>query len=127
VMTSHALYPRLDRTRIASQSPRILGRLLRRELRFKGAAMTDSIEADAVLGRSGVAEAAERSLAAGADMVLMTGSGSWRLAFPRVLARARRDPRFRRRVETAAARVLALKRRLGLRAPRPSPARAPAP
>ena len=79
VMASHALYPRLDRTRIASQSPRILGRLLRRELRFKGAAMTDSIEADAVLGRSGVAEAAERSLAAGADMVLMTGSGSWRI------------------------------------------------
>jgi beta-N-acetylhexosaminidase len=127
VMTSHALYPRLDRTRIASQSPAVLERLLRRELGFKGATITDSIEAEAVLRRFKVAEAAERSLAAGADLVLMTGSASWRLAFPRVLDRARRDPAFRRRVRQAAARVLALKRRLGLRAPRPSPARAPAP
>jgi hypothetical protein len=35
-----------------------------------------------------------------------------------LLAEARRSPAFRRRVEEAAARVLALKRELGLRAPR---------
>ncbi|HYP47644.1 MAG TPA: glycoside hydrolase family 3 N-terminal domain-containing protein, partial [Thermoleophilaceae bacterium] len=115
VMAGHALYPALDNRRIASQSPAVLERLLRRELGFRGVVVTDSIEADAVLSRSGVAPAAERSVAAGADLVLLTGSGSWNLAFPRLLERARRSPAFRARVGESAARVLALKRSLGLR------------
>ena len=117
VMSSHALYPALDRRGIASQSPVILNDLLRRRLGFEGAVVTDSIEAQAVLDRSGVGEAAERSVEAGNDLVLMTGSGSFNQVQPRLLARARRDPRFRARVTEAAERVLALKRRLGLRAP----------
>ena len=116
IMLSHALYPGTDRRRIASQSRTIATGLLRDELGFDGVAVTDSIEAQAVLDRSGVATAAERSLAAGADLILMTGSGSWNEVYPRVLARARRDRAFRVRVREAAARVLALKRTLGLRA-----------
>ena len=117
VMSSHALYTALDRDRIASQSRVVLGDLLRKELRFEGAVVTDSIEAEAALARSDVAEAAERSMEAGADLVLMTGSGSWNEVQPRLLRRARRDPGFRARVGQAAARVLALKRRLGLTRP----------
>ncbi len=117
IMSSHALYPALDRRRIASQSPAILRDLLRGQLGFEGAVVTDSIEAQAVLDRSGVAAAAERSLEAGNDLILMTGSGSFNQVQPRLLARARRDPRFRARVTQAAGRVLALKRRLGLAAP----------
>ena len=112
VMASHALYPALDPERIASQSPLVLEHLLREELGFRGVIVTDSIEAQAVLERSGVGEAAVRSVAAGADLVLLTGSASWKLAFPSILARARRDRGFRRRVGEAAARVLALKRLL---------------
>lgn len=56
VMASHALYPAYDGRRIASQSPTILGDLLRRRLRFRGAVVTDSIEARAVLARSSVGE-----------------------------------------------------------------------
>jgi len=118
VMASHALYPALDPDAIASQSRPILVELLRERLGFEGAVITDSIEAQAVLDRSDVATAAERSVQAGADIVLMTGSGSWNLVYPRLLARARRDPSFRARVGDAAARALALKRRLGLAAPR---------
>ena len=77
--------------------------------------ITDSIEAQAVLERSGVATAAERSVRAGADLVLMTGSASWNEVHPRLLALARRSPQFRERVRRSAARVLELKRRLGLR------------
>lgn len=117
VMASHATYTAYDERRIASQSPALLTELLRRRLGFNGAIMTDSIEARAVLRRSSVAEAAERSIAAGADIVLMTGSASWNLIYPRLLEHARRSPRFRRRVEQAAGRVLRLKRSLGLRAP----------
>ena len=114
-MVSHALYPAFDRRRIASQSTAVLRDLLRGELGFGGVAVTDSIEADAVLRRSSVAVAGERSIEAGADLVLMTGSGSWNEVFPRVLARARRDPRFRSRVDRSVERVLRLKRQLGLR------------
>ncbi len=55
MMLSHALYPGLDTHRIASQSPRIATDLLRDDLGFDGVAITDSLEAQAVLDRSGVA------------------------------------------------------------------------
>jgi len=118
VMASHALYPALDRRRIASQSPAVLGALLRRRLGFRGVVITDSIEAEAVIGRQAVEVAAERSVAAGCDLILMTGSGSPKLVYPRLLRAARRSSSFRARVRESAARVLALKRRLRLRAPR---------
>ena len=114
VMASHAFYPALDGARVASQSRGVLQGLLRDQLRFEGAIVTDSIEAEAVIRGSSVEEAAERSIEAGADIVLMTGAGSWNRVFPRLLARARADPSFRRRVGEAAGRVLELKRRVAL-------------
>ncbi|CAN5166512.1 hypothetical protein BH20ACT20_BH20ACT20_05540 [soil metagenome] len=117
VMSSHALYPALDRDHIASQSRVVLEQVLRGRLGFRGAVITDSIEARAVLARSGVAVAAERAVAAGTDLVLMTGSGSWNEVYPRLLRRARTSPRFRARVRESAGRVLALKRKLRLRLP----------
>ncbi len=112
VMLSHASYPALDARRIASQSRPIVTGLLRERLGFGGVIVTDSLEADAVLARSGVADAAERSIRAGADLILMTGSASWNDVFPHLLAEARRDPAFRKRIRASAARVLALKREL---------------
>jgi beta-N-acetylhexosaminidase len=117
VMASHALYPALDPRLIASQSPAILQRLLRRQLGFRGVVVTDSIEARAVIRRSDVGTAAVRAIAAGADLVLMTGPGSFRLVYPRLLSEARRSAAFRSRVAEAVGRVLALKRRLGVRPP----------
>jgi beta-N-acetylhexosaminidase len=112
VMVSHALYPAFDPSAIASQSHAITTGLLRGELGFQGAIVTDSMEAQAVLAVSGIADAAERSVRAGADLLLMTGSGSWNEIHPRLLDAARRDPAFRERVRESAARVLALKREL---------------
>jgi beta-N-acetylhexosaminidase len=109
VMLSHASYPELDSRRIASQSRPIVTGLLRERLGFDGVIVTDSLEAAAVLARSGVAVAAERSIRAGADLVLMTGSASWNDVFPHLLAEARRDPALQARIRTSAARVLALK------------------
>jgi beta-N-acetylhexosaminidase len=112
VMLSHASYPRLDPRRIASQSRPIVTDLLRKKLGFEGVIVTDSLEAEAVLARSGVATAAERSIRAGADLILMTGSASWNAVFPHLLAEARRDEAFRKRVRESAARVLVLKSEL---------------
>ena len=109
VMLSHALYPDLDPDLIASQSPRIVTDLLRERLGYDGVIVTDSIEAQAVLDRSGVARAAERSLRAGADLILTTGSATWNQIHPWLLRRARASPAFSKRVRQAAARVMGLK------------------
>jgi beta-N-acetylhexosaminidase len=109
IMASHALYPALDPELVASQSPAILKDLLRAELGFDGVVITDSLEADAVLARSSVEVAAERSLAAGADLLLMTGRGSWIHVFPHLLARARKSPALRARIAESAARVRRLR------------------
>jgi beta-N-acetylhexosaminidase len=114
VMASHALYPALDASHIASQSPAVLQDLLRDELGFEGAVMTDSLEAEAVLARSSVEVAAERSLAAGADLLLMTGRGSWIHVFPQLLRRARKSPALRARIAESTERVERLRQRLGL-------------
>jgi beta-N-acetylhexosaminidase len=109
VMVSHALYPALDPEYIASQSPAILQDLLRDELGFDGVVITDSLEAEAVLARSSVEVAAERSLAAGADLLLMTGRGSWIHVFPHLLRRARKSPALRARISESAERVRRLR------------------
>ena len=114
IMLSHAVYPALDPTRIASQSKPIATGLLRRRLGYEGVVVTDSIEAQAVLDGSNVAVAGERSIKAGADLILTTGSASWNDIYPRLLALARRSSSFRQRVRQSAARVLELKQRLGL-------------
>ena len=109
VMASHALYPALDDEYIASQSPAILQDLLRDELGFDGVVITDSLEAEAVLARSSVEVAAERSLAGGADLLLMTGRGSWVHVFPHLLRRARKSPALRARIAESAERVRRLR------------------
>ena len=108
VMASHARYPALDPDHIASQSPAILERLLRGRLGFRGAVITDSLEARAVLARSGVATAAVRSLRAGADLILLTGPGSYPSVYRRLLALARRSAPFRARLRAAYARARAV-------------------
>lgn len=118
VMASHALYPNVDGRHLASQSPALLRDLLRGRLGYRGAVITDSMEAQAVTSRSSVETASQRALLAGADLILMTGDGSFRPVSLSLLARARRDRAFRVRVRAAAARVLALKRSLGLNPPR---------
>ena len=118
VMASHAVYPALDPDAIASQSRYVLHRMLRQRLKFRGVVVTDSLEAKAVTERAGPAVAAVRSVRAGADLVLTTGAGSHLRVLRALVAEAQRSPAFRERVKESAARVLALKQDLRLRAPR---------
>ncbi len=117
VMIGHARYPALDRGRIASQSPPIVQELLRERLGFSGVVVTDSMEAAASLATGDIATVCERAVRAGADLVLLTGRGSYTPVYRHLLAVARRSPSFRARVRESAARVLELKRR-GARPPR---------
>jgi beta-N-acetylhexosaminidase len=119
IMVSHAAYPSLDARRIASQSRRVIGGLLRGEMRYEGAVVTDALEANAVLRRSSVARAAERSLTAGCDLLLLTRPSSWKPVVRHLAARAAVSRTVGTRLRQAVARVLALKRALGLRLPQP--------
>ena len=110
VMASHALHPELDPDRIASQSAPILRGLLRERLRFDGACVTDSLEAQAVVQRSSTPVAAERSMRAGCDLLLTTGRASYLQVMLRLVASARRDPGLRRRLAEARRRIDALPR-----------------
>jgi beta-N-acetylhexosaminidase len=109
VMAGHARYPTLDSTRIASQSRRILDGILRRELGFQGVVVTDSLEARSSLATGSITTVAERAVRAGADLVLLTGRGSYQPVYDRLLATARVDPAFRSRVRESAGRVWRLK------------------
>jgi beta-N-acetylhexosaminidase len=116
VMVGHARYPGLDPSRIASQSHPIVTDLLRGTLGFDGVVITDSLEAkavdDATPGRADVGLAAVRSLAAGDDLMLLTGPGSFPLARTALIAAATRSPALRARVAESAARVIALRAQL---------------
>lgn len=113
VMTGHARFPAIDGDTIASQSRAIVTDLLRGELGFDGVVMTDSLEARAVdaatPGDADVGLAAVRSLAAGNDLLLLTGPGSFPLAREALIAHARRDSTIRARVAESAARVVQLR------------------
>jgi beta-N-acetylhexosaminidase len=117
VMVGHARYRALDPNRIASQSPVIIQDVLRKHLGFRGVVVTDSMEAEASLATGDVATVSERAVRAGADLLLLTGEGSYAPVYRRLLAAARRSPAFRARVRESSARVLALKAR-GARPPR---------
>jgi beta-N-acetylhexosaminidase len=109
VMVGHGRYPALDRFRIASQSDPIIDGLLRGELGFGGVVVTDSLEARASLATGSLERVAERAVRAGADLLLLTGRGSYQPVYDHLLAVAKSDPAFRARVRDSAARVLALK------------------
>jgi beta-N-acetylhexosaminidase len=112
VMVSSAVYPALDGEHIAAQSPAVIQSLLRRQLGFKGVAVTDSLEAAAVRAVGDVESNAVASVAAGMDLILTTGRGSYIHVYRALLARARGDRAFRGRVRESAARVLALRQSL---------------
>ena len=69
----------------------------------------DSLEARASLSTGSLERVAERAIRAGADLLLLTGRGSYRPVYDHLLSVARTDPVFRARVRESAARVLALK------------------
>lgn len=117
VMIGHARYPAFDPDHIASQSRVIIEDLLRDRLDFRGVVVTDSMEAEASLATGDITAVCERAVRAGADLVLLTGRGSYEPVYRHLLAIARRSASFRARVRASAARVQALKQR-GARAPR---------
>jgi beta-N-acetylhexosaminidase len=66
----HLFYPALDANRSADLSPTTYA-LLRNDLGFKGAVISDDMEMGAITSSTPTAEAAVQFLAAGGDMVMV--------------------------------------------------------
>jgi beta-N-acetylhexosaminidase len=73
VMTGHLLVPAIDDRWPATLSQRVLVGLLRDELGFQGAVITDGIEMRAITDRYGIERATVRALVAGVDAICVGG------------------------------------------------------
>ncbi len=121
VMTGHVLYPALDNKNVASFSKPILQDLLRKEMGFKGLIVTDSLDMRSATSFCTIPGCAARSLAAGADMVLLGRYIKPITLFDQINEQVQTQ-HLSSRVTDAATRVLALKKKLGLFEPkRPLP------
>jgi beta-N-acetylhexosaminidase len=115
VVLGHAGYVTDDFVVPGSTSRAIATDLLRGRLGFRGVAITDDLAKGAVTAVASIPNAAVRAIAAGADMVWISGSPADQQAALRAIVRAVRQRKIpRRRIDGAATRVLTLKRELGL-------------
>ena len=113
VMMSLASYPRLDATAPAVFSRTVIRDVLRGDLGFNGVVVSDSLTAAAV-ARWSPGQRAVRFVAAGGDLALVTTAAPVAAMYDALLARARRRPAFRDRVDEAALHVLRAKQAQGL-------------
>ncbi len=111
VMTGHLLVPSLDPNDLATTSRPITTDLLRGELGFDGAVVTDALEMRAIAGTLGIVEGFVAALAAGADAVVIGARDHPALVeqLPAAVEGALRDGRLTdHRLADAAARTRAL-------------------
>lgn len=121
VMSSHVAYPALDEENPASFSPKILKRLLRDKMGFQGVVATDGLDMGAVNG-AGVEEIVRRAYLAGNDMLLLSapaeklkeGYGYPKRAADLVEKSVSSGALSQDEIRQSAARILALKQKLGL-------------
>jgi len=113
VMVAHCAYPAVTRDSTpASISQRWITGVLRKKIGYRGLVISDDLEMGGVLASLPIEEAAIAAIRAGADLFLVCHKEeNVRRCYEAVLRQAERDVRFRRRVEQAARRVLAFKRK----------------
>jgi beta-N-acetylhexosaminidase len=115
VLLSHALYPINDFTRPGSLTRAIATDLLRRELGFKGVAVTDDLADPAITSSYSVPDAAVQAVRAGADLLFVSGPpGDQQAAYAAVLRAVRSGQISGRRLAAALLRALEAKEDYGL-------------
>jgi beta-N-acetylhexosaminidase len=124
VMTAHILYPAFDETWPATLSPTLLTGVLRQGLGFGGVIVTDSFNMGSMRRVYAPAEAAVRSINAGADLIMLAeerygdepgGYIAGQIALIKAVQTAVHDGRIPvERLDDAVRRVLALKETAGL-------------
>ncbi len=113
VMVAHCAFPEVTGDAVpASISKKWIGDVLRKKIGYKGLVVSDDLEMGGVLKVASIEEAAVGTVQAGADMYLVCHNEELvHRAYEAILKEAERSSRFRTKVETAAKRILAAKRR----------------
>ncbi|MDT4958353.1 MAG: beta-N-acetylhexosaminidase, partial [Pseudonocardiales bacterium] len=114
VMISTAIYTKIDRDQPAAFSPTIVTGMLRGDLRFSGVIISDDVGISKQLSGTTVADRAVKFIAAGGDIVLTVDATQAPTMTAALIARATRDPKFKRQVDAAALVVLQAKQAHGL-------------
>jgi len=109
IMTAHILYGELDGERPATLSAAVIEGLLRGELGYQGAVLSDDLEMRAIDDHEGVARAAVLAVSAGVDVVLVCGGAHrWREAAAALEQARAEEPGFEAKFQSALGRARAL-------------------
>jgi beta-N-acetylhexosaminidase len=113
VMVSSATYPRLDSATIAAFSSPVITGLLRGRLGYRGLVVSDDLGQAAAVRAVPIGERAVRFVRAGGDVVLTVRSEDAGPMVAALVAAARAEPAFARRLTAAARNVLLSKQSAG--------------
>jgi beta-N-acetylhexosaminidase len=106
VMTAHIVFAALDPDQPATLSAAVIDTLLRGELGYRGVVVSDDLEMKAILDHYGVADAAERAVAAGCDALLVCEREDLQVeAHDGLVRAAERSAALRLRIDQAVARI----------------------
>ena len=112
IMTAHIVFHAIDPLRPATLSPRVIDDVLRTQLRFRGAVISDDLRMGAVADLMPADELAVAAASAGCDLLLICADLEIQHAAISGLAKAITEGRLSSdRVEAALARVATLRRR----------------
>jgi beta-N-acetylhexosaminidase len=117
VMTGHLAHAKLTGGDPATLSRQAIAGLLRRDIGYDGAVITDDLDMAAIRSRYDLADAVVRAIAAGNDLVLLSNSATPDPELPLKMAAAVRDAIVQgrlpaARIEEAGQRIAALRARL---------------
>ena len=116
IMTTHSAFPKILQNRdSATISPFFLTEVLREKMKFKGLIITDDMEMGAITKEFMIGDAAVKSVAAGADIILLSTSGPSIEKIYTSLISAVKDGRISsKRVDDSARRILETKWKYGI-------------
>jgi beta-N-acetylhexosaminidase len=114
VVVSLAFFAAFDPVTPGALSAEVADDLLRERLGFRGVAISDDLSFGAIAAGEGAPEAAQAALAAGIDLLLVSDPGVAAKTRGALLKAVRSGAIPTDRLDEAVARVLTLKRRLGL-------------
>jgi len=108
-MLSNAYYDRIDPARMAPMSPVIIQGMLRQDLGFRGAVVSDDLCEAKQLSSLSVEDRAIGFFNAGGSLLVCANSWTASRMLDAVVARAEADPAFRAKAEAAAQLVVRTK------------------
>ena len=107
MMVAHAAYPLIKDAMPASISSYWISTVLRKRVGFTGLVVSDDMEMGGIVSQASMEEAAVKAVLAGTDVIeICKNPALVLLAYEALLTEAERSAAFRRRVETAAQRVI---------------------